>query len=125
MIDHSLELLDSSPVPSDLLVELFLGQESAAAAAAVLVITAVFERCLAKYGDRGYRYILIEAGHVGQNAMLSCESLGLASLPLGAFLDVRLSNLLGVDDGAEMPVYAIALGYPQRQKTDIGEMWQT
>jgi SagB-type dehydrogenase family enzyme len=63
-----------------------------------------------KYGDRGYRYILIEAGHVGQNAMLSCENLELASLALGGFLDAPLADLLGIDAGDELPIYAIAVG---------------
>jgi SagB-type dehydrogenase family enzyme len=110
LVDHSLERLTNSPVPSNTLAELFLAQDYAASASVIIVMTAVFARSMRKYGDRGYRYILIEAGHVGQNAMLSCENLELASLALGGFLDAPLADLLGIDAGDELPIYAIAVG---------------
>ncbi|MBW1999885.1 MAG: SagB/ThcOx family dehydrogenase, partial [Deltaproteobacteria bacterium] len=42
-----------------------------------LVITAEYARICSKYGDRGVRYAMIEAGHVGQNIFLEAEALGL------------------------------------------------
>ena len=110
LIDHSLERLTDTSVRSEVISQLFLDQECVADAAAIVVITAVFARTMRKYGDRGYRYILFEAGHVAQNLMLSCGMLGLATLALGGFLDGPLADLLGVDVEIEMPVYAVAVG---------------
>ena len=61
---------------SMLTAEMFLGQPYLIDAAAVIVITAVVERSLWKYEDRGYRYILLEAGHVAQNINLCAQASG-------------------------------------------------
>ena len=45
-------------------------------AAAAILIGAVFFRSVFKYGERGYRFVLIEAGHVAQNALLACAGRG-------------------------------------------------
>jgi SagB-type dehydrogenase family enzyme len=70
------------------------------------------ERSLWKYTDRGYRYVLFEAGHVAQNVNLVAESLGLGSLNLGGFFDDRIAALLGIDTNEEVPVYGTGLGIP-------------
>ncbi len=78
-------------------------------AAAVLVL-AVFGRTRFKYGQRGYRFALLEAGHVGQNAVLAASALGLAALPLGGFYDAQVDALVGADGLEESVVYGIVLG---------------
>ena len=85
------------------------GQETLATANAVLFITAVFERSMWKYGQRGYRYVWIEAGHLGQNFYLVSAALGLASVALGGFYDGEANALLGVGSG-EKTIYAIFIG---------------
>jgi SagB-type dehydrogenase family enzyme len=65
-----------------------------------------------KYGDRGYRYLLLEAGHVAQNVVLTANALGLATCCGGGFLDDELAGLLLADIEHEVPVYAIAVGTP-------------
>jgi SagB-type dehydrogenase family enzyme len=79
-------------------------------AAAVIVVNGVFWRTRFKYGLRGYRFALLEAGHVMQNLLLAATALGVQALPLGGFYDTRLERLLGVDGVDESPVYAVALG---------------
>lgn len=79
---------------------------------AVVFITAVFDRTLQKYGARGYRYILFEAGHVAQNLCLLATERGLASLCVGGFLDARVNGLLGLDPQTEAVVYCVAIGHP-------------
>lgn len=78
-------------------------------AAAVLVL-AVFGRTRFKYGQRGYRFALLEAGHVAQNALLAASALGLAALPLGGFYDAQVDDLVGADGLEESVVYGIVLG---------------
>jgi SagB-type dehydrogenase family enzyme len=87
-------------------------QDFFVAANVVAIFSAVFERTLKKYGPRGYRYILFEAGHAAQNLCLVAAELGLGSLPLGGFLDSRLNAFLGLDGLAEAALYGVAVGYP-------------
>jgi SagB-type dehydrogenase family enzyme len=108
---HALEALGPLPEPA-YLETLFLNQPWVARAHAVVVITAVASRQLHRYGDRGYRYLLIEAGHVGQNLALMATASGLGSLSLGGFFDDEVSYMLGLDAAFELPLYGIALGVP-------------
>ncbi len=80
------------------------------AAAAVILITAVFQRTTFKYGERGYRFALIEAGHVAQNIDLVASALGLPAANLGGFFDRELEMLLDVDGVEQSLVYAVAIG---------------
>jgi SagB-type dehydrogenase family enzyme len=108
---HALEVLGPLPKPDDL-ETLFLSQPWVAKAHVVVIITAVTSRLLHRYGDRGYRYLLIEAGHVGQNLALVATASGLGSLSLGGFFDDDVSCMLGLDAACELPLYGIALGVP-------------
>jgi SagB-type dehydrogenase family enzyme len=81
-------------------------------AAALVVLTAVFWRSRFKYGLRGYRFALLEAGHAAQNAILVGTALGLSVLPVGGFYDARVEALLAVDGVNESPLYVLALGRP-------------
>jgi SagB-type dehydrogenase family enzyme len=110
---HGLEVVRPDPLPTLLTAEMFLGQPYLSDAAAVIVLTAVVERSLWKYEDRGYRYLLLEAGHVAQNLNLSAVALGLGSLNLGGFFDEDLTALLRLDAAIEIVLYGIAVGPPQ------------
>ena len=78
-------------------------------AAALLVVTGVFWRSRFKYGARGYRFTLLEAGHLVQNAVLASTDLELHALPLGGFHDVLLDRLVGADGLDESSLYALVL----------------
>ena len=112
-ITHQLEIVRPDPLPSLLTAEMFLGQPYLADAAAVVVLTAVVERSLWKYEDRGYRYILLEAGHVAQNINLCATALGLGCLNLGGFFDEDVAALLRLADDHEVALYGVALGLPR------------
>ncbi len=60
------------------------------------VITAEYDRICSKYGKRGVRYAMIEAGHVGQNIFLQAETLGLKAGIVGAFADVQLIQAMDI-----------------------------
>ena len=79
-------------------------------ASALVVVTAVFARSRIKYGLRGYRFALLEAGHVIQNAVLAATELGLPALPLGGFYDRLLDGLVGADSLDEAAVHALVIG---------------
>lgn len=79
-------------------------------ASLLLVMTAVFERNQMKYGERGYRYTLLEAGHIGQNIHLVVEALGLECCALGGTRDQPLEAALAIDGITESVVYAFSIG---------------
>jgi SagB-type dehydrogenase family enzyme len=77
---------------------------------ALIVITGILKRSSIKYNERAYRFMLLEAGHVGQNLCLSASALKLGNVMLGGFLDDDVSSLLGVDGTQETALYAAAIG---------------
>lgn len=86
-----------------------LRQEAIEEAAIDLVITAVYERTKRKYGERGERYVHMEAGHAAQNIYLQAEALGLGTVCIGAFYDDEVKEVLSVQDCA--PLYVMPVGY--------------
>jgi SagB-type dehydrogenase family enzyme len=80
--------------------------------AVLFLIAAVFGRTRFKYGLRGYRFALLEAGHLAQNVVLAAAALDLACVPLGGFYDRRTDTFLGLDGVNESALYTIAAGVP-------------
>jgi SagB-type dehydrogenase family enzyme len=79
-------------------------------ASAIMFVTAVFERTIFKYQDRGYRYILLEAGHVAQNMNLVATALGYGSVNIGGFFDREIDEFLDLDGVTHSTIYMIAIG---------------
>jgi SagB-type dehydrogenase family enzyme len=79
-------------------------------ASLLVFVTAVFGRTVFKYGDRGYRFILLEAGHVAQNLNLAAAGLGLSCINLGGFFDRQVDDLLDLDGLTHSTVYMVAIG---------------
>ncbi len=79
-------------------------------ASCLLVITAVFWRTQRKYGERGYRYAMLEAGHIGQNVYLASMALDLKCSGLGGTLDENIEKLLDIDGINESVVYGLVIG---------------
>lgn len=87
-----------------------LHQSAIKQAPAVFVFTAVFERTMRKYDERGKRYALMEAGHAAQNLCLQGVSLDLATVPIGAFDDPRVARTLDLDENTR-PLYLLPVGH--------------
>jgi len=85
------------------------GQDWIAGAAAAIALSAVTARTSERYGERGRRYVHMEAGHAAQNVLLQAAALGLAAVVVGAFDDVEIARLLGCDV-AEHPLCLLAIG---------------
>ncbi|MFZ5800738.1 MAG: SagB/ThcOx family dehydrogenase [Candidatus Omnitrophota bacterium] len=84
-----------------------LFQSSIKDAPVSLVICAQYDRMMPKYGQRGERYVHMEAGHVSQNVYLQAEALGLATVAIGAFIDVAVKKVLDIK---EEPLYIMPAG---------------
>jgi SagB-type dehydrogenase family enzyme len=89
-----------------------LGQDMCAAAAAVFIWTALFARCKWKYGQRAYRYIYLDAGHIAENLALAAVSLDLGSCQIGALFDDEVNKLLDLDGIEESVVHMSVVGVP-------------
>lgn len=74
-----------------------------------LAFVATFARTRAKYGLRGYRFALLEAGHLAQAALTLATALGLATLPWGGFVDAAVDAQLEVDGLDRSCVYLLAV----------------
>jgi SagB-type dehydrogenase family enzyme len=91
------------------LAEAAVDQEWVEEAAVDLVVTAVYERTTAKYGERGIRYVHMEAGHAAQNLYLQAETLGLGMVVMGAFDDEKVKDIVDAPE-EEQPLYVISVG---------------
>ncbi len=99
-VEHALELA----APGDLralLSQAAHGQTVISTPPAVLVIAGVVARTAAKYGERAEQYVLLEAGAAAENVFLQCESLGLATVIVGAFVDEEVKEVLQLPEEEE------------------------
>lgn len=106
--DHSLVHVTAGDLRRRV-AEAALDQSFVAKGAAVFVLTAVYERTTQKYGERGIRYVHMEAGHAAQNLLLEATALGLGAVPVGAFHHNELANVVGLPED-EHPLYVIPVG---------------
>jgi len=109
--EHELERLQQGDFRSQVtragVFQSFLGQS-----AVCFLLSAIFQRARWKYRERAYRYILLEAGHVGQNLYLAATSMGLGACAVGAFYDDQFNRLVGLDPEEEAILYVISVGEP-------------
>ena len=87
-----------------------LGQGMVTAGAVTFFWSADIQRMSFRYGERGYRYIHLDAGHVCQNLYLAAESRGCGVCAIAAFEDDEVNAALGLDGEKEFVVYIAALG---------------
>lgn len=105
---HELELCREGNF-HDRLAELTIGQDMIRQANLVFILTAIVGRTMWKYGQRGYRYVWLDAGHVGQNLYLLAAALGLGAVAIGGFFDREVSALMLLAEG-EHPIYLFCVG---------------
>jgi SagB-type dehydrogenase family enzyme len=90
-----------------------LGQQCIRESYAVVVIAAVYKRIEQKYGRRGERYVKVEAGHAAQNILLQAVSQGIGAVPVGAFHDEDVHQVLSLPSDHE-PLYLIPIGHVRK-----------
>jgi SagB-type dehydrogenase family enzyme len=86
-----------------------MGQTSVRQGAVAFVITANYSITTKTYGDRGIRFVHLEAGHAAQNICLQAVGLLLGTVTVGAFSDAAVQQILELPDD-EIPLYIIPLG---------------
>ncbi len=68
------------------------------------------KRMVYKYGERGYRFIFLDAGHVCQNIYLACENIGAGTVAIAAYDDQAVNTVLNLDGEAQFVTYIAPVG---------------
>ncbi len=89
-----------------------LGQRAIAEAPAIVLVTGVYRRTAAKYGDRAERYVHMEVGAAAENLYLQAEALELGTVFIGAFRDDRVARTLGLPED-HAPLAIMPVGRPR------------
>lgn len=108
-VGHSISLVKEGDFRRDIAMA-SLGQMWMAHAPLTLVITAEYSRITIKYRQRGIRYAMIEAGHIGQNIFLQSQAIGLEAGIVGAFEDQKVIQVMGSKKTHE-PLLIMPVGY--------------
>jgi SagB-type dehydrogenase family enzyme len=93
---------------------LCLGQDLGRDAAAIVFHTADLKAAIGQYGDRAYRYLHLDAGHLGQRLNLAATHLALGVSGIAGFFDDQVNQVLSIPDD-EAVLYITTLGRPRRR----------
>lgn len=104
--DHRLEPVVLDALRRDEILS-YVHHEWLADVTGVICISAIFDRMTAKYGSRGYRYSLLEAGHVAQNMLLAGTEKEISLIPIGGANEGDFERKIGLMDSNERVVYML------------------
>jgi len=88
-----------------------MGQDVVAQAPCSIILAGSTNRLREKYGNDARRFMLLEAGHIAQNIQLQAVTMGLGSVPVGAFDARTLSRACKIPAELE-PLLIVCVGYP-------------
>ncbi|MDR3276356.1 MAG: SagB/ThcOx family dehydrogenase, partial [Treponema sp.] len=114
-LENSLEYLGELPGYEETVSAMLAGQTWAAKAPLILFWSCIPYRAEWRYSVFAHRVLLIDLGHLGQNAMLSASALGLGSCCMAAYDQAKCDAVLGLDGHEEYTVYACAAGTIEKQ----------
>ena len=86
------------------------GQNFIATSAVTFFWTAIPARMEWRYDLAAHKVIAIDAGHVGQNLYLACQSIDAGCCAVAAYDQSACDQLLGVDGEEEFTIYLAAAG---------------
>jgi len=109
-IDHKLVEVDLTENMSDAITAACLNQQFIKTSAVTFIWVAVAERMLWRYGERGYRYLHLDAGHVCQNLYLAAQTINCGACAIAAFEDAQLNEVLGCDGEEQFAIYVATVG---------------
>ncbi|WP_220681625.1 SagB/ThcOx family dehydrogenase [Methanofollis formosanus] len=109
-LSHGLSEIEAPEDAAEAVEEALISQPMVGNAAVVFLWAADISRMTWRYGERGYRYIFMDAGHACQNLYLGAEAVGCGVCAMAAFDDDALNALLGLDGERLFAIYAAAVG---------------
>lgn len=86
-----------------------LNQKAIKDAPVNILFSAFYDRTTKIYGEKGERYVHMEAGHAAQNVYLQGEAIGIGLVVIGAFKEEELREVLNLKE-EETPLYIIPAG---------------
>ena len=107
---HSLARISGEERLAERAVRACYGQDFVRTSAVTFIWTAAAYRMTWRYGERGYRYIHLDAGHVCQNLYLCALSIGCGACAIAAYDDDEINHLLEIDGKNNFTVYLCAVG---------------
>ncbi|MGD2142321.1 MAG: SagB/ThcOx family dehydrogenase [Candidatus Bathyarchaeota archaeon] len=109
-VQHKLSVENLERDIADNVAEACYRQRFVKNCAATFIFTAVTYRTCWRYGERGYRYMHLDAGHASQNLYLAAEAIGGGACAIGAFFDETLNEVLGLDGDDQFAIYVTTTG---------------
>jgi len=117
-VEHQLASIDADADTAERLAGACYGQAMVKEAAATFIWVADRYRMVWRYGERGIRYLHLDAGHICQNLYLAAESIGAGACAIAAFYDEQVNEILGLDGVDRFAVYLAPVG--KRAVGDVG-----
>lgn len=109
-LEHRLVEETAEAGVAERVAEACFNQPQITASAVTFIWTAVPYRMIWRYGERGYRYLHLDAGHVCQNLYLAGEAVGCGTCAIAAFRDEMLNEILGIDGEEQFAIYCATVG---------------
>lgn len=109
-LEHKIMEVDSDPKIATKVTKACLNQTMVKKCAVTFIWVAVPYRMTWRYGERGYRYLHLDAGHVCQNLYLAAEAIDSGVCAIAAFSDEDLNEVIGLDGERQFVVYLATLG---------------
>lgn len=116
--EHKLELLEVGD-KREIISDLTFNQDWQSKSAVHFIVTAVFDRTRFKYYERGYRFVMIDSGHMMQNMYLVSTAMNLGVAGLGGFYDDEINTLLDIDGVNEAAIYMSLVGKHKNEEDDV------
>lgn len=109
-MEHKLVAVNLAPHIAEEIATACKGQKTILNSAVTFLWAADVKRMTWRYGERGYRYLHLDAGHVCQNLYLSAQVIGCGSCAIAAFDDESLNQVIGIDGEEQFVVYLATVG---------------
>lgn len=104
-LEHKLICISNDEKLADLIAKACLEQDFIKSCAVTFIWVAVPYRMNWRYGERGYRYLFLDAGHVCQNLYLSAETINCGTCAIDAYSDDELNDVLRLDGKEQFVIY--------------------
>ena len=105
-IEHKFLFLGEKP--KDTLTKALAGQNFNPAV--TFIWTVIPYRIAWRYAGKEQKLALLDVGHICQNLYLACESDGMGTCAIGAYIQKELDHFLGVNGETEFSLYASPVG---------------
>jgi len=109
-LEHKLAEVNMADTIAEEISNACLHQKIIVSSAITFIWAADAARMTWRYGERGYRYLHLDAGHICQNLYLSAQVIGCGACAIGAFDDELINNVVGIDGEEQFVVYVATVG---------------